>query len=99
MSEILDEFLNEVLARARELVAMVDQGDRRTLGRILHKIKGAAGGYGYPSITEAAERLEMHLETAQRGCEQECVKQVHAINHLIERAYVTRLHHLPGRVP
>ncbi|HYO98359.1 MAG TPA: response regulator [Polyangiaceae bacterium] len=36
--------------------------DRPKLRRLAHQLKGAAGGYGFPSITEAAARLEASVQ-------------------------------------
>ncbi len=33
-------------------------GDRVCLARLAHQLKGAAGGYGFPRISEAAAVLE-----------------------------------------
>lgn len=96
MSEILEDFLRDVLARMKELDTACAQGDLQRLARINHKIKGVAGGYGYPMITEAAEQLEHHLLVTGATVSPDCHAQLKLLRQLIERAYVTRLRELPG---
>ncbi len=42
--------------------AAADPAGGEVLGRLVHQMKGAAGGYGFPQISEAAARLEQALE-------------------------------------
>jgi HPt (histidine-containing phosphotransfer) domain-containing protein len=58
--------------------------DFETLARTAHQIKGAAGGYGYPLITQAARELE----TSAKAREAVAVlqRQVEALRALCERA-------------
>jgi PAS domain S-box-containing protein len=58
MTEVIGEFvarLPDTLAAMEESLASHNHGELR---RLAHHIKGAGGGYGYPSLTEQARRLE-----------------------------------------
>ena len=58
MSELVDQFVATVPERIGALRAASVTGDRGCLGRLAHQLKGAAGGYGFPRISEAAAALE-----------------------------------------
>ena len=95
MSVILDEFLHDMLNRLHDMRTAMDANDITRLNRIIHKIKGAAGGYGYPSITECAEHVEHELSIAGMTMSVDVGTGMATMRTLIERAYKTRLHHLP----
>lgn len=61
MVELVGMFLDELGPRVESMRGAWEAGDAEGLKRIAHQIKGAAGGYGYPSISRAAQRLEASL--------------------------------------
>jgi HPt (histidine-containing phosphotransfer) domain-containing protein len=61
MAELIGLFLDELGPRVESMRGAWEVGDAEGLKRIAHQIKGAAGGYGYPSISRAAQRLEASL--------------------------------------
>ncbi|MFI5299308.1 MAG: Hpt domain-containing protein [Polyangiales bacterium] len=72
MSEFVDDpdvadmvaaFVRVAAVRADEVLTALAQGDDSTVRRLVHQLKGAAGGYGFPTITEQAVRVEAALET------------------------------------
>ena len=60
MTELIESFTAGLSAKANRLEAALDENDRESIRRMAHQLKGAAGGYGYPSITLAAARLEQN---------------------------------------
>jgi HPt (histidine-containing phosphotransfer) domain-containing protein len=58
LADVLEEFISEIPARARAIEQARIEGDVDTLIRLAHQLKGTAGGYGFPSITEEAANLE-----------------------------------------
>lgn len=58
MREILETYVDTLSARATELTAAAAAGDCERLRFLLHQLKGTAGSYGFPWITEAARSLE-----------------------------------------
>jgi HPt (histidine-containing phosphotransfer) domain-containing protein len=58
MGELIGMFVGELPKRLAELEASAAAHDCAALARLAHQIKGAAGGYGYGSITDAARALE-----------------------------------------
>lgn len=59
MEELVAKFVDSMKGHATTLDSALRADDRETVRRTAHQLKGAAGGYGFPSITSAAERLEM----------------------------------------
>lgn len=64
MSELIDLFVTELPARVDSIVAAFRSGDADVVKRISHQLKGAAGGYGFPTMGEAASVVERTLKTS-----------------------------------
>ncbi|HEY8141243.1 MAG TPA: ATP-binding protein, partial [Kofleriaceae bacterium] len=58
MAALVAQFVATVPERIGALRAANVTGDRSCLARLAHQLKGAAGGYGFPRISEAASVLE-----------------------------------------
>lgn len=55
---LVEMFVDELPSRASALRAAFDKGDREQVRRLAHQMKGAAGSYGFSSITLTAAMLE-----------------------------------------
>jgi CheY-like chemotaxis protein/HPt (histidine-containing phosphotransfer) domain-containing protein len=66
MAGILAEFLQTLGRRAAALECAILHDDKPALMRLAHQLKGAAGGYGFPSITEQAKVVGQALESGDR---------------------------------
>ena len=58
MAELVEEFVAELPARVRSIQLACAEADLDTLTRLAHQLKGSAGGYGFPTITDAARDAE-----------------------------------------
>jgi diguanylate cyclase (GGDEF)-like protein/PAS domain S-box-containing protein len=58
MQALAEEFATVLPERIDEIVEALAASDREGLKRCAHRLKGAAGGYGYPTISTAARDLE-----------------------------------------
>ncbi len=67
MKEIVVMFVDELPGRVSAIRAAGDSDDRIKLSQLAHMLKGAAGGYGFSSITDAAGRLEDALAPNGEG--------------------------------
>lgn len=65
MIELVEIFVADLPKRIGALSAALADGDRATLARVAHQLKGAAGGYGFPAITEAAGTLEESVKSSE----------------------------------
>lgn len=59
MSELVDMFVQELPQRLAEVQSSWKGNDYDTLRRVAHQLKGACGGYGFPSVGEIAGNLEI----------------------------------------
>jgi len=65
MAELVEFFVGELQERIGALSEAWKSGDRVRLKSLAHQIKGAAGGYGFPSITHSAAALEVALRAQE----------------------------------
>jgi signal transduction histidine kinase/DNA-binding NarL/FixJ family response regulator len=63
MADIVAEFVAALPKRFLALRECLEKADTETALRLAHQLKGAAGGYGFPSITEAAAAIEQAVAT------------------------------------
>ncbi|MCP4446067.1 MAG: response regulator [Myxococcales bacterium] len=64
MFELVNEFVASLPERIERMYAACERGDVEELRRLAHHIKGAAGGYGFQPITDAASKLEEAVDTS-----------------------------------
>ena len=60
----LGKFVSRLDGRVQAMKAAIDNSQADELRRLAHQLKGSAGSYGYPSLSEAAKALE---EAAKLG--------------------------------
>jgi HPt (histidine-containing phosphotransfer) domain-containing protein len=58
MIEIVDLFIEEMPERIAAFEDALARQDFDSLARVAHQLKGSAGGYGFPTITEQAAVIE-----------------------------------------
>ncbi len=61
MKEIVEFFVNDLGDRISAIRSAFDTDDRARLRTLAHQLKGAAGGYGFPTIGMAAAEVERQL--------------------------------------
>ncbi len=59
--ELIGEFVAKLPERANDIQRIRADGDFEELARMAHQMAGAAGSYGYPTLTDAARTLELML--------------------------------------
>jgi signal transduction histidine kinase/HPt (histidine-containing phosphotransfer) domain-containing protein len=65
MAELVEMFVDELPARVSAIQSSLASQDFDALQRLAHQLKGSAGGYGFPTITDAAKTLEQNLKAAR----------------------------------
>ena len=65
MAELIEYFLSELKDRVGRLEHAWMLGDHERLRQVAQQLKGAAGGYGFPTITNTAADLEFSLTSEQ----------------------------------
>ena len=83
-SDIVEHFIGGLPAQIKELQDAVERNDPQDLKRLVHQLKGAAGGYGFSAITTAAAQLEKALQGSARV--EEAHPQLSALLRLCGRA-------------
>ena len=64
MAEAIERFQSRLPSQLKMMDEALRHNDYEQLRRLAHQLKGAAGGYGYPSLTDVARTLEVAAETA-----------------------------------
>lgn len=64
MADLVGIFVTELPSRVEGVVTAYRSGDVESLRRIAHQLKGAAGGYGFPTVGDAAAKVEKALKTS-----------------------------------
>ena len=71
LGEIVDLFVSEMSERVATLLDQLQAQDWESLRRTAHQLKGAAGSYGFDSISPCAGKVESAIrdgESEQRIC-------------------------------
>jgi len=84
MVELVEMFVEELPDRISALEKALAEQDLETLAGLAHQLKGAAGGYGFPSITDAARAAELTSKAADDL--EKLASEVEAIAELCRRA-------------
>jgi HPt (histidine-containing phosphotransfer) domain-containing protein len=71
LADLVVEFVTSLHEHAAALREAFDQGDRASIVRRSHQIKGSGGGYGFPQIGVSAGAVELAARALQgdRGLE------------------------------
>jgi len=65
MMEIIEPFVSGLDERVATMQQALASSDYEALSCVAHQLKGAAGGYGYPSISDAAKVLELGAKSRE----------------------------------
>ena len=69
-AELIEYFISVLPERVDSIVAAFTNDDFESLQRVAHQLKGAAPGYGFPSIGSEAGKLEQQLRDSGNPVEQ-----------------------------
>ncbi|MBL8759700.1 MAG: Hpt domain-containing protein [Phycisphaerae bacterium] len=87
MAELVESFVAELPKRIESITSAVTESRATDLKRIAHQLRGAAPGYGFPSIGAAAATLEDLMRQAPATAELATFKsQVDELIDLCSRA-------------
>jgi CheY-like chemotaxis protein len=87
MAGIVAEFVAALPQRLSAIRDGFEQGALETTWRLAHQLKGAAGGYGFPAITDAAAAVERAL--AMKSSSAVVLREIDALASLCQRATST----------
>ncbi len=84
LQDIVEMFVEEMPERTQSFVDCLNSGNWEGLRRVAHQLKGAAGSYGFPPISEAAAKVEAAIKQGEP--EQEIRRSVESLVELCRRA-------------
>lgn len=61
-AELVEFFLSELPSRVDTIIAAFSNDDFAELARVAHQLKGAAPGFGFPTIGAQACKLEQEIK-------------------------------------
>jgi HPt (histidine-containing phosphotransfer) domain-containing protein len=92
MGELIKMFVDEIPDRVRLVQEHWQHRNFEELKRVAHQLKGACGGYGFPTVGRAAGVLEAELngKTTPSQGDLDCIsRQVNELVDLCRRVRVT----------
>ena len=69
MAPLIEEFAQEMPENIDRMLSHWRKQELSALRRAVHQLRGAGGGYGFPSITESAESVEQQIDTTPEDLE------------------------------
>jgi HPt (histidine-containing phosphotransfer) domain-containing protein len=86
MRDLLEFFVGALPERVGAMESALAEARLRDLQRLAHQIKGAAGGYGYPILGQAAAALEGSLKAKEQPPIEKIQREVGELISLCQRA-------------
>ncbi len=85
--DIIEEFVDELPLRVSAMTEAMNEQNFEELRRLAHQLKGAAGGYGFPCITDSALQVEHGIDLNDTNAmTQKLEKDLEALAELCRRA-------------
>ena len=84
MLDLIEMFVGELPETIAGIQKAIDERDLETLGVLAHQMKGAAGCFGFPTMTDAARLLEASMKAGEELSTIE--EQARALTDLCNRA-------------
>src|SRR5205085_1318672 len=81
MRAVLAEFIADLPGQVSRIAGLVEEGNVEELRRMVHRLKGAGGGYGFPRITQAAGAAEQRVKECETV--EEVGREVEALIELV----------------
>ena len=63
LADLIPMFIDELETRVQQLRDAFETQDAQTLREVAHKVRGSAGGYGFPDLTDFAGQVEDALRS------------------------------------
>lgn len=75
MQELIDLFIGDLSERINLITASAQAADYDRLRTVAHQLKGAAAGYGYAPIGDAARELELTLKLGEPPFDEQTIRK------------------------
>ena len=79
LRDIVLEFVNGLPTRIADFQKAHEQLDYDLLGTLAHRLKGAAGSYGYPDLSAVCFEMERQFRVHESGAFADWVRQLESL--------------------
>ncbi len=83
IGQLIDEYIAGLKPQVADILAALDAGDLAKLKLKVHQLRGSGGSYGFPEISQQAQKAELAI-AAQQPIDN-IAREVHALFDLIHR--------------
>lgn len=63
--DLVQDFVAEMPSRQAAIRSYLSEGNLVQIQRAIHQLRGACGGYGFPSLTDSAAIIEESIKAGQ----------------------------------
>lgn len=77
MCDVVESFVEELGESVGRLIVALDEGHKTEAIRMLHQMKGAGGGFGFPEISRLAAQAEIAVKDSAPGRDDKVVELIH----------------------
>ena len=88
--EIINNFVKKLPDRIASLRRALAGSNLKQVRNVAHQMSGAAGGYGYPDITEICREIELRAKGRESGANRELTQLIGSCGVLCDRAALGR---------
>ncbi len=90
MAELITEYVESFPGTVTLIKQTLQERSFGDLGRIAHQLKGSGGGYGFPSISDAAARLEADVKSTSIASDAQQINILKSVEELISILEIAR---------
>ena len=65
LAELISQFIDALPGLVEDFTSAIEKEDWRAVQQLAHDMKGIGGGYGYPLLSELAERMGLRISNRQ----------------------------------
>jgi len=91
LADVIDSFVKQLPHRLTEMQQAFAAGAHAELTRLAHRLKGAGGSYGYPTLTTQARELEDAARSGDREAATLALARLGQTVHAVVRGWKPRL--------
>lgn len=85
LAGLIKQFIDALPDMVGDFAAAIEQKDWVRLRKLAHDMKGLGGGYGYPMLSDIAERIGLRLHDTQFAALESDLQEMRVlVEHIIE---------------
>lgn len=87
LAGLIEQFIDALPGLVDDFAATIARQDWIKLRKLAHDMKGIGGGYGYPLLSELAERMGMRVHNEQVGELESDLRELKTLAQCIKEGY------------